>query len=109
MSSTTITITNIHCNEPSEIGHDEVYIKYTVDGGHAKRFPSSGYHSMGSGDNWDPDLPITFKQNVVVGLYDQDTLGDENLGTHTYTTTSPQPETEPYTNTNGANYTVTTE
>ncbi len=107
-SKISIILNNIHCNNTSERGHDEVYIKYSVDGGRDSRFPSNGYHSMANGDNWDPGLIISYSSSAVVGLYDEDTLGDEFLGSHTYTTADPQPETVPVSNTNGASYTLST-
>lgn len=105
----TIELNNIHCNSTSEKGHDEVYIKYSVDGGRETRFPSNGYHSMANGDNWNPALIVSYATTVVISLYDEDTLGDEFLGSHTYTVSDPQPETVPVSNTNGASYTLSTE
>jgi len=104
----TIILNNIHCNSTSEPGHDEVYIKYSTDGGLTHRFPSSSYHSMGPGDNWDPELSLTFSSNAVVALYDNDFGNDDFLGSHTYYPADPQPETVTVSNTNGANYSLST-
>lgn len=101
---TNITLQSIQCVHPSEPGKDEVYIKYSVDGGREQRFPPSSYHSMGPGDTWPVNLPLSFKDSVVVSLFDNDLGGDDYLGSATYKTTSPQPETVPVSNTNGADY-----
>jgi hypothetical protein len=106
--ATNITLDSITCISTSEPGKDEVYIKYSEDGGREQRYPASGYHSMGPGDVWDPGLPLSFKDSVVVSLFDNDKGGDDFLGSATYTTTSPQPETVPVSNANGADYSLST-
>jgi hypothetical protein len=107
-TGTSITLTSIHCVNTSEAGHDEVYVKYSIDGGREQRYPASGYQSMEDGDSWSMSLPITFKNSAVVSLFDSDTLGDEFLGSHTYYPTDPQPEVVEVSNTNGAEYTLST-
>ncbi len=106
--STSIELTTITCVKTSEPGSDEVYIRYSSDGGIEKRFPSASYHSMSPGDTWSPDLPITFSESAVVALYDNDKGNDDFLGSHTYYPSDPQPETVPITNTNGASYKLST-
>ncbi len=110
-SAVTIYLQQVYCNSTSENGKDEVYIKYSVDGGRDTRFPSSGYHSM-SHDEYNPwvvNLPITYKDTLVIGLYDSDTLGDESLGSHSYTNgDAASNEQNPVSNSNGANYTLFT-
>jgi hypothetical protein len=106
-----IELTTITCLNTSERGHDEVYIKYTVDGGREDRFPDKGSHSMSpdSSDNtWTVNLPISFSDSAIIALYDEDTLGDEFLGSHTYYPTDTQPETATVSNTNGAKYNLST-
>lgn len=110
-SSITIKLTQVKCLATSEAGHDEVYIKYSTDGGRENRYPSSGYNSMSPNppDNvWDTDVIITFKDTAVIELYDNDLGHDESLGLHTYSTTDPQPETVPVSNSNGARYELST-
>ncbi|MGC2236313.1 MAG: hypothetical protein WA584_09135 [Pyrinomonadaceae bacterium] len=106
--STNIELQTIFCIETSEPGSDEVYIKYSEDGGREGRFPTTGYHSMSAGGNWSPNLILSFKESVVVSLYDNDLGHDEFLGSHTYKTADPQPETVPVSNTNGAKYELST-
>ena len=107
-NSITIELTTVTCDSTSEPGSDEVYIKYSEDGGRENRFPTTGYHSMSKGDTWNPNLPISFKETAVVSLYDNDLGHDEFLGSHTYSTSDPQPESVPVSNTNGAAYTLYT-
>ena len=102
--TTNIILQSISCVSTSEPGHDEVYIKHSEDGGREQRFPTSGYQSMAPGDFWTVDLPLSFKDSVVVSLYDNDLGGDDFLGSHTYTPSDPQPEVVTVSNTNGAVY-----
>lgn len=107
-NSTNIILTTITCINTSEPGSDEVYIKYIEDGGREQRFPTSSYHSMSDGDKWNVNLPLSFKESAVVSLADNDTGGDDHLGSHTYQPGDPQPETVEISNTNGAKYTLST-
>ncbi len=109
-NSVTIVVTEICCKNTSEVGHDEVYIKYVVDGGRAKRFPDKGYHSLKDGECWNNiDLRISYKDNVNIQLYDSDNGKDDSLGQYTYVVADAEKtENTPYTNTNGASYVVTT-
>lgn len=102
--STNIILQTVTCVSTSESGSDEVYIKYSEDGGRENRFPSSNYHSMSKGDVWDVNLPLSFKETAVVSLYDNDLGHDEFLGSYTYHSNDPQPETVTASNTNGAVY-----
>lgn len=66
---------------------DEVYVKYSIDGGSYKKFPDSGYHSMNRNDYnpWTTNLKLTFNSNVEIQLYDEDdTSSDDLLGSHVY-------------------------
>ncbi|HLJ88228.1 MAG TPA: hypothetical protein VKZ53_15520 [Candidatus Angelobacter sp.] len=102
---TNIVLAWIECINPSELGKDEVYIQYKVDAEKDfQRFPANGYHSMGKGDKWYLELPLSFRESVEVGLYDNDGISDDFLGSHTYFSTTPQPATFPVSNTNGAEY-----
>ena len=109
----TIVLKVIHCNNTSESGHDEVFIKYTIDGGLEKRFPDKGYHALADGEDWEVDLPLTFSDNVIVALYDEDHSKRPStadfLGSHTYFATDPQPEKANVSAPNGANYDLFTE
>ena len=110
-SSVTIYLQSIECVSTSETGKDEVYVKYVADGGRATRFPSSGYHSMSPTENnpWVVNLPISYKETLVIGLYDSDTLGDESLGSHTYSVAdASEQESNDISNPNGANYILNT-
>lgn len=108
MATTNIQLQTITCLETSEPGSDEVYIKYSEDGGRQKRFPSSSYHSLSAGESWTVNLPLSFKESLVISLYDNDFGNDDFLGSHTYKTTDPQPETVQVSNTNGARYNLST-
>jgi hypothetical protein len=63
---------------------------------------------MEPGSEWSPQLLLSFKTSVVVSLYDNDGVGDDFLGSHTYTPASPQPDTVAISNTNGAKYRLDT-
>ncbi|WP_160810759.1 hypothetical protein [Nitrosomonas sp. HPC101] len=107
--STTIELTTIKCNHTSELGSDEVYIKYSIDNGREQRFPANGWHSLSSGDTWDNvSLGLTFKDSVLIQLFDRDTFGDDSLGSHTYFPGDSQPETVTVKNPNGADYSLST-
>jgi hypothetical protein len=107
--STTIELTEIKCNNTSELGSDEVYIKYSIDNGREHRFPDKGWHSLSSGETWqNVSLGLTFKDSVLVQLFDRDPAGDDSLGSHTYFPGDSQPETVTVSNTNGANYLLST-
>lgn len=110
-NSVTIMLTQIKCNNTSEHGHDEVYIKYSIDGQRDKRYPSKGYQSLANGEIWSNiNLPISYKNTVVIGLYDSDAGKDDFLGSHTYQTDdASQAEQHVVSNSNGANYTLYTE
>ena len=110
-NSVTIMLTQIKCNNTSEIGHDEVYIKYSADGGRAKRYPDKGYQSLADGETWSNiHLPINYKTTVVVSLDDSDAGKDDFLGSYTYEIDdASQSEQHVVSNSNGANYTLFTE
>lgn len=66
---------------------DEVYVKYSIDGGSYTKYPSSGYHSMSDDEAnpWVTNLKLTFNNTVDIQLYDDDdTSGDDLLGSHLY-------------------------
>lgn len=105
-----IQLTQIKCNETSERGHDEVYIMYNLDGGKDKRFPDKDYVSMESGSIWKPNLPLSFSDTAVVGLYDSDNGKDEFLGSYTYLSSTTQPSNVTVSNnSNGASYNLSTD
>jgi hypothetical protein len=91
--TTNIILQSITCVKPSESEHDEVFIKYSEDGGREKRFPAKSYEPMKAGDVWNVALPLSFKDTVVVSLFDNDFIGEDFLGSHTYQSSDPQPET----------------
>jgi hypothetical protein len=64
---------------------------------------------LSDGESWPVDLYLDFKETAVVKLYDNDTGNDDFLGSYTYTPSQAQPETVPISNTNGAEYQLTTE
>ncbi|NVK63084.1 MAG: hypothetical protein HWE22_00805 [Flavobacteriales bacterium] len=110
-NSVTIYLQSIVCENTSEMGHDEVYVKYSVDGGRNKRFPSSGYESMSPNDNnpWVINLPIEYKNTLVIGLYDSDAGKDDSLGTHSYTAADASKEqSNTVSNSNGAKFVLNT-
>lgn len=108
--STNIELTTITCVSTSEAGHDEVYIKYSIDGGREQRFPDNGYHSMAPDEPpWTVNLPLSFKESAIVSLFDNDTGGDDFLGSHTYKPGDTQPEIVPVSNSNGAEYKLSTQ
>lgn len=104
MAATNIELEIIKCINTSEPGSDEVYIRYSEDGGLNKRYPDSGYHSLSDGEVWEVNLPLSFKESVVVSLHDNDSGNDDFLGSHTYYPGDPQPEGVKVDNPNGAIY-----
>ena len=104
MAATNIELKSIKCVNTSEPGSDEVYIKYSEDGGLQNRYPSAGYYSLSDGEVWEVNLPLSFKESVVVALYDNDTGNDDFLVSHTYYPDDPQPEVVRMDNPNGAIY-----
>lgn len=84
MSKVTINLESITCRKTQEVGEDEVYIKYSTDGGHPTRFPAKGTHSMDDGEIWIINLPISYAENCVIQLFDNDTAGSDFLGSQTY-------------------------
>jgi hypothetical protein len=107
--TTTITLQSVECVQTSEPGKDEVFIKYKIDKDILeKRFPDKGYYSLAPGDVWTTDLPLTFKESVVVWLCDNDGIGDDNLGSATYYPDTPQPDAVSISNPNGADYVLNT-
>ena len=93
MKMATMYLQSVVCIDTSESGKDEVYVKYSIDGGSSKTYPSSGYHSM-SGDEYNPwytNLKLEFDSTVEIKLYDKDDVSsDDLLGSHTYTTDDAQ-------------------
>jgi hypothetical protein len=108
MADTVITLQKVICDSTSEAGKDEVYLKYSEDGGREQRFPDKGYTSMGPGSEWSTQIRLSFKTSVLVSLFDNDGIGDDFLGSHTYIPSSPQPETVLVSNPNGAKYRLDT-
>lgn len=106
---TKIILTTITCKETSEPRSDEVYIKYSIDGKRADRYPLEGYHAMSDESTWTVGLPLTFKDTAIVELLDNDGISDDSLGVHIYKPSAPQPETVTVSNnSNGAEYTLST-
>ena len=103
----TMYLQSVVCVDTQETGHDEVYIKYSIDGGSVKRYPSSGYKSMNDKDNnpWITNLQLTFNQTVRVELWDDDTTSDDLIGSHTYQSSdAPYTESNLITNSDGDRY-----
>lgn len=87
-----ITVEKLHCNEPSEHGHDEVYMKVTVDGSLTTQYPlDGGYESMTSGDDWSINQTYAYNTNCTICFYDSDAGGDDNLGCFTVQTSGSNP------------------
>lgn len=113
--SQTMYLQSVICLNTSESGHDEVYVKYSIDGGSSTRFPSSSadpdYHSMNTDDNnpWVTNLKLQFNNTVLIELWDSDTGGDDPLGSYTYSAAdAPYTESQLVTDTNGARYVLVT-
>ncbi len=78
-------LNTIHCNKASESAHDEVYFKFTPDGGTTYRFPTQGQYSMTDRDTWNTNRSINFNDHVTIELFDEDDpSGDDPLGSTTY-------------------------
>ncbi|NET42485.1 hypothetical protein [Okeania sp. SIO2B3] len=73
-------------------GHDEVYIEYIIDQGRPKKYPSKGNYEMQNGDVWPINLPLSFKDSLVISLYEHDPIGTDSLGSHTYLPDDMQPD-----------------
>ncbi|NER51324.1 MAG: hypothetical protein F6J92_32580 [Symploca sp. SIO1A3] len=111
---TEIILTTVECVRTSNHGdvfgkEDNVVIKYTIDGGLTKKFPPNGSQEMEEGEDWNPDLPLSFKDSVVVSLIDDDLAGSDSLGTHTYFPGDPQPDEVTVTGHKDAEYILFTE
>ncbi|MCB9234865.1 MAG: hypothetical protein H6581_24640 [Bacteroidia bacterium] len=59
---------------------NEIYFKFTPDGGATYPYPSWDYVSMAEGDEWKCGRSVRFNNSVKVKLYDADDGGDDNLG-----------------------------
>ncbi len=109
----TINLSSIVCNATSDGGRrkDELYLKYTADGGKETRFPANDSYSISPDENnpWNLNLPISYADNVVISLFDSETGKDQFLGSQTYyTADASQSESRKITNSNGADYTLNT-
>ncbi len=111
MGTTTFTLNTITCGGTSESGHDEVMILYQSDAGMAHLFPAGrDAHSMAKGDTWSSvNLTMTFENDCLVSLYDQDSSLDPKLAdylvSYDYTPDS-LPSSVTLSNPNGAKYTL---
>lgn len=104
----TIDIQTLHCNKPSETGHDEVYMKILVDGDLSSQYPpGGGYESMGSGDDWQIDQDYAYDESCVVSFYDSDTFGDDSLGSFTVQTSGSSATSPVSLSGSGGSYTCT--
>ncbi len=88
----TIIIESIRCDFRGEAdgGGDDLYIRYYVDAGPAKRYPEgsgAGCTNVAKGETWSVELPITYQYDLRVELYDLDsgTNPDDRLGTNDFT------------------------
>lgn len=112
MGTTAFTLTQITCGGTSESGHDEVMILYQADAGIAHLFPAGrAAQSMTNGNVWSNiNLPMTFENDCLVSLYDQDSSLDPKLAdyliSYDYTPDS-MPSSVTISNPNGAKYTLT--
>lgn len=111
MGSTTFTLTQIACGGTSESGHDEVMILYQSDAGMAHLYPAGrAAHSMDKGSTWSNiNLTMTFENDCLVTLYDQDSGLDPKLAdylvSYDYTPDS-LPSSVTISNPSGAKYTL---
>lgn len=83
-------VSSIKCNETGESGHDEIYFKFTPDGGTTYRYPTTGQLSMAAGETWAAGRSIYFNDHVTIELWDEDDIGDDTRGSHTYYASSFQ-------------------
>lgn len=105
----TLKLIRVHCVETSKPGQDEVYFTYGVDGQRSKRFPSAGSRTMAAGDDWNPQLVVSYQESLMIALYDGGTDHNDFLGSHTYTLDSARPQTVEVSSANGAKYRLATE
>jgi hypothetical protein len=121
MKKHSVTINKITCNSASEIGHDEVYLKYQSDAGVTFRFPKERdeSESMNSGDTWIPivegpdesqnPLTLYFDYEVLVTLWDKDEtnlyFNDTYLQSHDFQPGSGSHKVK-LDNLNGQSYTI---
>jgi hypothetical protein len=110
----TIVLKSIKCIATSDGKNfnDEIYIKYTADGGREVRFPADGSYSIDpKNDNpWNINLPITYSNNVVISLFDSETGRDQFINSQTYyVADASQTEVRPINNdSNGGQYEFST-
>ncbi|CAD0000394.1 hypothetical protein [Flavobacterium chungangense] len=121
MKKHSVTINKITCNSASEIGHDEVYLKYQSDAGVTFRIPKNrdDSESMKSGNTWVPvlldpngsQIPLTiyFDYEALVTLWDKDEtnlyINDTYLQSYDFRPGSGSGQVR-LSNLNGQNYSI---
>jgi hypothetical protein len=89
-----LTINKFVCTNKGERTGDDLYLKYTVDGGSLgrERFPPKGHGKQNviPGDVWDVDLSIYFDETVTIELYDGDIGKDQFLDSRTFSDGDPE-------------------
>lgn len=81
-------VQSIVCDKAGEMGGDEIYFKFTPNGGNTYRYPTRGRFSLNDGQTWNAGRSIYFKDSVLVELFDQDDTNDDPRGSYTYTATN---------------------
>lgn len=84
----TIVLQSIKCIATSDGKglNDELYLKYTADGGKEVRFPANDSYDIDPNNNnpWNVNLPIEYSNNVVISLFDSEFGKDQFLNSQTY-------------------------
>lgn len=81
-------VQSIVCDKTGEFGSDEIYFKFTPNGGYTYRYPTRGRFSLKEGQTWNAGRSIYFKDSVLVELFDNDDGNDDPRGSYTYTATN---------------------
>ncbi|MBA3879351.1 MAG: hypothetical protein C0500_06520 [Sphingobium sp.] len=78
-----LILSNLLCRDASESGHDEVYLKFSIDGSDTVyRYPTWDYYSMNPDDsdkNWALGRSIWLNSKVEVSIWDSDDGNDDEL------------------------------
>jgi hypothetical protein len=78
-----LILDKLTCENTKEVGKDEVYLRFVIDGNREYRFPSWDYRSMGTdkdNNEWYIGRSVWFNSKVEVTLYDdEDGGGDDKM------------------------------
>ena len=77
-----LILDKLTCENTKDVGKDEVYFRFVIDGDKSYRFPSWDYRSMGTDDDtkdWYVGRSVWFNSKVEVTLYDSEDGGGDDV------------------------------